>query len=62
MPAGKEPQFANFKTTIKSPILILTEKERNAQKAEARKKAEMRKKAEEEDDDDDDEEEEEDDD
>lgn len=52
VPAGEEPQIARFKMAIKSTTLILTETERNAQKAEARKKAEMRKKAEEEEEDD----------
>jgi len=50
VPPSEEPQFANFKSTIKSTTLILTEKERNAQKAEAHKKAMLRKQAEEEED------------
>jgi len=57
LPAGEEPQFAIFNTILKGTTSILTEKERNAQKTEARKRAELRKKAEEEEDDDDDEEE-----
>ena len=52
VPTSEEPQFAVFKMTIKSTTLILTEKERNAQKAEARKKAELRRAAEEADDED----------
>ena len=55
VPPSEEPQIANFISTIKSTTLILTEKERNAQKAAAQKKALLRKQAEEEADEDDDE-------
>ncbi|UCE60210.1 MAG: hypothetical protein JSU63_00380 [Phycisphaerales bacterium] len=59
VPTEGEPQFANFKTKIDSKVSVLTEKERNAQKVEASKKAEMRRKAEEEEDEEDDEDDEE---
>lgn len=51
VPSEGDPQFASIKTAIKSTTSILTEKERNAQKAEAKRKAEARRKAEEEEDD-----------
>jgi len=48
VPTGDEPKLATFKITIKSATSILSEEDRNKQKAEARKKAELRRKAEEE--------------
>jgi hypothetical protein len=59
VPPGAETQFATINTSFTSTTAILTEKERNAQKAETRKRIEMRRAAEEEEDE---EEEEEDDD
>ncbi len=61
VPAGEEPKLAVFKITLKSDLSVLSEEDRNTQKAEARKKAELRRQAEEEEDDDDDDDEEDDD-
>jgi hypothetical protein len=46
-PPSAEPQFAVFKIALDETSRVLTEKERNAQKDEARKKAEARRLAEE---------------
>ena len=50
LPESEEPQFAIFNAEIKTATLILSEKQREAQRLEAKKKAEMRRKAEEEED------------
>jgi hypothetical protein len=50
-PESEEPQIVTFDMAIKSTTRVLTEAERMAQKAEARKRAELRRMAEEEDDD-----------
>ena len=58
LPPSEEPRFADIKFDVNETTNVLTPQEREAQKVEARKRAEARRLAEEEEDEDEDEEEE----